>query len=333
MDNKNKQKEFNIEDYVENHKIAFLIPQYRALLEQEEENKILLQDADMQELAEAELESITEQKSQIQDQILQIVKSEEQERQFPSEMVLEVRAGAGGDEAALFAMQLAEMYEKFAMSKAWQVIKQYANTNDVGGYKEAAFEIKGKDCYKILQYETGVHRVQRIPVTEKQGRIHTSTASVAIMPIYKHTTIELADSDLEIEFSRSGGKGGQNVNKVETAVRLTHKETGITVRCTAERTQAKNREKAMSMLKSQLQQRQDEQDARERSEFRAGQIGTGDRSEKIRTYNFPQDRITDHRIKESWSGMENILNGDIEKILKALACYNSADDTPPTQDA
>ncbi len=333
MNNKNKQKGFNIEDYAENHKTAFLIPQYRALLEQEAENKILLQDPDMQELAEAELESIAEQKAQIQDQILQIVKSDEEERQFPSEMVLEVRAGAGGDEAALFAMQLSEMYQKFAESKNWQAIKQYANTNDVGGYKEAAFEIKGKDCYKTLQYETGVHRVQRIPVTEKQGRIHTSTASVAIMPIYKHTTIELTDADLEIEFSRSGGKGGQNVNKVETAVRLTHKETGITVRCTAERTQAKNREKAMSMLKSQLQQRQDEQDARERSEFRAGQIGTGDRSEKIRTYNFPQDRITDHRIKESWSGMENILNGDIEKILKALACYNNADDTLPTQDA
>jgi peptide chain release factor 1 len=325
---------FNIDDYVDNHKVAFLIPQYRDLLVQEEENKTLLEsgDTEMADLASDELDSIEEKKRDIEAQILQIVKSDEEERKFPNEMVLEVRAGAGGDEAALFAMQLAEMYQKFAETKGWQVTKQYANTNDVGGYKEAAFEIKGKDCYKTLQYETGVHRVQRIPVTEKQGRIHTSTASVAIMPIYKHTTIEITDADLDIEFSRSGGKGGQNVNKVETAVRLTHKETGITVRCTAERTQAKNREKAMSMLKSQLQQMQDERDARERSEFRAGQIGTGDRSEKIRTYNFPQDRITDHRIKQSWSGMENILNGDIGKILESLACYNDADDSQSEQD-
>lgn len=317
--NMKTQKEFNIEDYTENHKTAFLIPQYRELLGQGVENEELLADADMKELAEAELESIAEQKQQIEAQIMQIVKSDEEERKFPNEMVLEVRGGVGGDEAALFAYQLAEMYQKYAEKKGWQVTNLYQNTNDMGGYKEAAFEIKGKDCYKILQYETGVHRVQRVPVTEKQGRIHTSTASIAIMPIYKQTTIELKDEDLEIEFSRAGGKGGQNVNKVETAVRLTHKETGISVRCTAERTQGKNREKAMSMLASQLQQRKDEREARERSEFRANQIGTGDRSEKIRTYNFPQDRITDHRIKESWSGIENILNGEIEKILSAIA--------------
>jgi len=318
MNNKS-QKEFNIEDYASDHKTAFLIPQYRQLLVQEEENKEMMEDADMKELAEAELESIAEQKAQIEGQIMQIVKSDEEERKFPNEMVLEVRGGAGGDEAALFSMQLAEMYQKYAEARGWQVMNLYQNTNDMGGYKEAAFEIKGKDCYKTLQYETGVHRVQRVPVTEKQGRIHTSTASVAIMPIYKQTDIVINDGDLEIEFSRSGGKGGQNVNKVETAVRLTHKETGISVRCTAERSQAKNREKAMGMLASQLQQRKDEKEAKENSEFRAAQIGTGDRSEKIRTYNFPQDRITDHRIKQSWSGMESILNGDIAKILDAVA--------------
>lgn len=309
---------FNIDDYASDHKTAFLVNEYRRLIEQEDENKELAEDKDMVELAEIELSAIDQQKTAIQEQILKIVKSDDEERKFPNEMVLEVRAGAGGDEAALFAMQLAEMYQRFADKRGWIVTNLYQNTNDMGGYKEAAFEIKGKDCYKTLQYETGVHRVQRVPVTEKQGRIHTSTASVAIMPIYKHTTVELSDSDLEIEFSRAGGKGGQNVNKVETAVRLTHKETGIMVRCTAERTQGKNREKAMNMLASQLQQRQDEREARERSEFRAVQIGTGDRSEKIRTYNFPQDRITDHRIKESWSGMENVLNGDIDKILDAV---------------
>ncbi len=317
---------FNIDDYASNHKTAFLVTEYRRLLEIEAENRELMEDADMTELANAELESVASQKEGVEQQIQQIIKSDEEERKFPNELVLEVRAGVGGDEAALFAMQLAEMYQKYAEAKGWLVTRLYENTNDVGGYKEAAFEIKGKDCYKTLQYETGVHRVQRIPVTEKQGRIHTSTASVAIMPIYKHTNVEITDADLDIEFSRAGGKGGQNVNKVETAVRLTHKETGITVRCTAERTQGKNREKAMSMLASQLQQMQDERDARERSEFRAGQIGTGSRSEKIRTYNFPQDRVTDHRIKESWSGMENILNGDIAKILDAIACYNDADE-------
>ncbi len=311
-------KNFNINDYVGDHKTAFLVDEYNRLLEQEQENRTLAEDPNMRELVDAELATISEQKRIIEDQIKKIIKSGEEERQYPNELVLEVRAGAGGDEAALFAMQLAEMYQKFAEKHGWQVLKLYANTNDMGGYKEAAFEIKGKDCYKTLQYETGVHRVQRVPITEKQGRIHTSTASVAIMPIYKHTDIEVTDADLEIEFSRSGGKGGQNVNKVETAVRLTHKASGITVRCTAERTQQKNREKAMSMLKSQLQKMQDEKDAKERSEFRAGQIGTGDRSEKIRTYNFPQDRVTDHRIKESWSGMENILNGDIEKVLDEL---------------
>ncbi len=323
--NQDKQKTFDINSYLGDHKTAFLVPQYNQLLEQEAENEALLEDEDMKELAEAELSAISEQKEAIEEQILKIIKSDEEERKFPNEMVIEVRGGAGGDEAALFSMQLAEMYQKFAESKGWQVTTLYASTNDMGGYKEAAFEIKGQDCYKTLQYETGVHRVQRVPVTEKQGRIHTSTASVAIMPIYKHTTIELTDGDLDIEFSRAGGKGGQNVNKVETAVRLTHKETGIMVRCTAERSQLKNREKAMSMLLSQLQQRKDEQDAKDRSEFRAGQIGTGDRSEKIRTYNFPQDRITDHRIKESWSGIENVLNGDIAKILDAVACYNDAD--------
>jgi len=199
--NNDSEKKFNIEDYQENHKVAFLIPQYRTLLEQEAENTKLLDgdDAEMAELAAEELANIEQQKAQIEAQILQIVKSDEEERKFPNEMVLEVRAGAGGDEAALFAMQLAQMYQKYAESHGWQVVKLYAHTNDMGGYKEAAFEIKGQNCYKTLQYETGVHRVQRVPVTEKQGRIHTSTASVAIMPIYKQTTIEMMPKSKQLE--------------------------------------------------------------------------------------------------------------------------------------
>ncbi|MEK9154397.1 MAG: peptide chain release factor-like protein, partial [Patescibacteria group bacterium] len=183
----------------------------------------------------------------------------------------------------------------------------------------AQFEIKGENCYREFQYETGVHRVQRVPTTEKAGRTHTSTASVAILPIYKRTKIEINPADLQIETSRSGGAGGQNVNKVETAVRIVHIPTGIDVKCTSERSQVQNKEKAMKLLASKLQQAQDEREARERSADRKAQVGTGDRSEKIRTYNFPQDRVTDHRIKESWSNIPKIMSGGIKPILEALA--------------
>jgi peptide chain release factor 1 len=201
-----------------------------------------------------------------------------------------------------------------------------------GGYKEAQFEIKGLNVFKELQYETGVHRVQRVPTTEKAGRIHTSTASVAIMPIYKRIKIVINPSDIERETSRSGGAGGQNVNKVETAVRLIHKPTGIDVRCTSERSQNANYEKALQLLTSRLQQMQDEKDARERAADRKQQVGTGDRSEKIRTYNFPQDRVTDHRIKESWSNLEAIMEGRLAPILEALAAAEGGDGSVAEED-
>jgi peptide chain release factor 1 len=210
------------------------------------------------------------------------------------------------------------MYVKYAQSKGWKAKTLEESRSDLGGIKDAQLEIKGENAYREMQYETGVHRVQRIPATEKQGRIHTSTASVAIMPIYKRIKIEVPPQDIETEFSRSGGAGGQNVNKVETAVRLIHKPTGIDVRCTSERSQKQNREKAMTLLLSKLQQKKDEDEARERAADRKSQVGTGDRSEKIRTYNFPQDRITDHRIKESWSNIEKIMGGAIGPILEAL---------------
>jgi peptide chain release factor 1 len=229
-----------------------------------------------------------------------------------------VRAGTGGDEAALFAWQLAMMYLKYADTKGWGYETLYESATELGGYKEASFEIKGKGCFKALRFETGVHRVQRIPATEKQGRIHTSTASVAILPIYKKTKVEVNPADFEMEFSRSGGKGGQNVNKVETAVRIIHKPTGIDVRCTSERSQLKNREKAMQLLMSKLQVHKDEEEARKRAFERKEQVGTADRSEKIRTYNFPQDRITDHRIKESWSNIPKALAGNIEDMLDTV---------------
>jgi peptide chain release factor 1 len=245
----------------------------------------------------------------------EIVSQEEKEEKFPNEIIMEIRAGAGGDEASLFAQNLAEMYEKYAIKRGWQLKKTEESLGTMGGYKEVIFEIKGLDVYKDLRFENGVHRVQRIPVTEKQGRIHTSTASVVILPMRKKTKFVIDPSDIEMELSRSGGAGGQNVNKVETAVRLIHKPTGIDVRCTSERSQLKNREKAMAILVAKLEQKKDEEDMAKILEERSQLVGTGDRSEKIRTYNYPQDRITDHRLKESWSNIENILNGDLQPIV------------------
>jgi peptide chain release factor 1 len=199
------------------------------------------------------------------------------------------------------------------------VVKKLAESiSDLGGYKEASFEIRGKDVYRKLRFETGVHRVQRIPETEKSGRIHTSTASVAILPIRKKTTIEILPTDIEMEFSRSGGAGGQNVNKVETAVRIIHIPTGIDVRCTSERKQEANKEKALQILHAKLQEKKDEEEAKKYAAERKNQIGTGDRSEKIRTYNILQDRITDHRIKQSWHNIEVIFAGEIDPILEAI---------------
>jgi peptide chain release factor 1 len=242
--------------------------------------------------------------------------------EFPNEIILEVRAGAGGEEAALFAKKLAEMYRKFAALEGWGVKVLDESQTDLGGYKEASFEIRGQDVYKKLRFETGVHRIQRIPETEKSGRVHTSTASVAILPVRKKTKIEINPADIEIEFSRSGGAGGQNVNKVETAVRLTHKPTGIVVRSQSERNQGANREQAMTVLSAKLQQLEDEREAAKYSGERKAQVGTADRSEKIRTYNILQDRITDHRIKESWHNIEKIFQGYIEPIIEALQVAN-----------
>ena len=229
-----------------------------------------------------------------------------------------MRAGAGGEEAALFAEELANMYTKYAGLEGWSVRNLYTSESSLGGYKEAAFEIRGTDVFKKLRFETGVHRIQRVPATEKMGRVHTSTASVAILPIRKKTTIEIKPTDIEIETSRSGGAGGQNVNKVETAVRIIHKPTGIDVRSTAERSQLKNRERAMSILIAKLEQKKEEEESAKYAGERKDQIGTADRSEKIRTYNILQDRITDHRIKESWHNIEKIFQGYMSPIIEAL---------------
>lgn len=309
----------NLEELKKNHKTSYLALEYERLLKEEEKvNEMVSSDESLKELAVEEIQNINFQKEAVERQIEEILKSEKEEEEFPNEIVLEVRAGAGGDEASLFAWQLAHMYDRFGEEKGWSWKILDESTNEVGGYKEASFEIKGKDVYKLLRYETGVHRVQRVPSTEKNGRIHTSTASVAILPIRKKTTFVINPGDIEMEYSRSGGAGGQNVNKVETAVRLIHKPTGIDVRCTTERKQLANREKAMEILMSKLQMLKDEEEAKKYSGERKDQIGTADRSEKIRTYNFPQDRVTDHRIKQSWSNIPAIMEGNITKIIEAL---------------
>jgi peptide chain release factor 1 len=313
------EKKINPEDYAGDHRVAFLMTEWHRLIQAEKDADELLEvDPAMKELAEKELEDIEKQKDALIGQIVQIV-GDPNEREWPNEIVLEVRSGVGGEEASLFAEELAQMYVKYAQAKGWKTKTVDESRAELGGIKEVKIEVKGENVYRELQYETGVHRVQRIPATEKSGRIHTSTASVAIMPIYTRIKVEINPTDLETETSRSGGAGGQNVNKVETAVRIIHKPTGIDVRCTSERSQQANREKAMKLLLSKLQQKKDEDEARERAADRKLQVGTGDRSEKIRTYNFPQDRVTDHRIKESWSNLESIMSGRISDIIDALA--------------
>ncbi len=302
-----------------NHKTSFLAGELERLIQEEEEMKKMADtNKEMAEMAQEELKDLEIQKISIEEQIASILKVEESEEQFPNEVILEVRAGAGGEEAALFAEELSIMYQKYATALGWPTRKINESPSALGGYKEVSIEIKGQDVYRKLRFETGVHRIQRVPKTEKMGRVHTSTASVAILPIRKKTNMVINPTDIEMEFSRSGGAGGQNVNKVETAVRLIHKPTGIDVRSTQERSQLKNREKAMSILVAKLEQLKEEEEFKKFAKERSDQIGTADRSEKIRTYNILQDRVTDHRIKESWHNIEKIFAGELGPIISTL---------------
>ena len=232
--------------------------------------------------------------------------------------IIEIRAGAGGDEAAIFASDLARMYQRYAETKGWKLVVLDFSQSTTEGYKSFIAQIIGEGVYNALKYESGVHRVQRIPKTEKAGRIHTSTASVAIMPVVESKEVAINQGDIEVAFFRSSGPGGQNVNKVETAVRLLHKPSGLVVTSQAGRSQQSNRESAMEILRSKLYEMQIEKERGKLGDMRRAQIGSGDRSEKVRTYNFPQDRITDHRIGKKWHNLEKILEGDLDPIIKAF---------------
>lgn len=283
------------------------------------ENKQIIednQDEDLVQLAKEEIESLTASIEQMNSVLEELTKP--QDPRDKKDVILEIRAGAGGDEAALFAGDLFRMYTRYAETHGWKSVLLSSNKIGIGGFKEVVFEINGQNVYKTLKYESGVHRVQRIPETEKSGRIHTSTATVAVLPVAEDIEIEVRQEDIKMDVFRSSGPGGQSVNTTDSAVRLTHIPTGLVISCQDEKSQLQNREKAMRILKTKLLQLEEEKRAAAEREARKTQVGGGTRSEKIRTYNLPQDRITDHRIKENWHGIEKIMNGHLDDIISTL---------------
>ena len=306
-----------IQDVVEKYR------EYKAKKQQIEEAKEMLSDPDLKELAQMEYDEAREVLPKIEEElkILLIPKDPNDDKNI----ICEIRAGAGGDEAALFAGVLFRMYSMYAEKRRWKIDILNENETGLGGYKEISFMITGKGVFSKLKFESGVHRVQRVPDTESSGRIHTSTVTVAMLPVVEDVEIELNEADIRMEVFRSSGAGGQNVNKTSSAVRLIHEPTGIVVECQTERSQFQNRDNAMRMLRTKIYDIEKQKQDSERANARKSQVGSGDRSEKIRTYNYPQGRITDHRIGFSVYQMEDFLNGGLDEMLENLIATDRAE--------
>ncbi|MDP2920658.1 MAG: peptide chain release factor 1 [Dehalococcoidia bacterium] len=304
--------------------IVVLYREHKTVAASFEQTRTLLSeslDPEMAALVKQEIKNLEEKQSRLQEQLKMALlpKDPKDER----DVILEIRAGTGGDEAALFASDLFRMYTRYAQTKGWEV--ETVSTSESGaGFREIITEVKGKGAYSRFKYERGVHRVQRVPVTEAQGRIHTSTATVAVLPEVEDVEVDIKPEDLRVDIFHSGGAGGQNVNKVATAVRLTHLPTGIVVVCQDERSQLRNRQKAMAVLRARLYEAERSKQEEAMTSMRRSQVGTGERSEKIRTYNFPQDRITDHRIGLTLHNLPRIMAGELDPMIDALATEDQA---------
>ena len=297
--------------------------EYKKVKQSMEEAEELMQDPDMKELAEEEYYNSKEQMPKLEEELkfLLIPKDPDDDKNI----MCEIRAGAGGEEAALFAGTLFRMYSMYAEKRRWKLEVLNENETGLGGYKEISFMITGKGVYSRLKFESGVHRVQRVPDTESSGRIHTSTATVAVLPVVEDVEIEINPADIKMEVFRASGAGGQHINKTSSAVRLIHEPTGIVVECQTERSQFQNKDNAMKMLRTKLYEIEKEKQDSAVANARRTQVGSGDRSEKIRTYNYPQGRITDHRIGMSIYQMENFLNGDIDEMVDNLIAADRAE--------
>ena len=285
-------------------------------LEEAEEMLETAEDEEIKELAEMEIDELQPVKEKLEEELPIMLLPDDPNDE--KNVIVEIRAGAGGDEAALFAADLYRMYSKYAESQGWKVEVMSANASGIGGYKEIIFTIEGEDIYKKLKYESGVHRVQRVPSTESSGRIHTSTATVAVLPEAEEVDVDIDPNDLRIDVYRSSGPGGQSVNTTDSAVRITHEPTGLTVSCQDEKSQHKNKAKAMRILRARLQEKIEQEKQAKRDEARKSQVGSGDTSEKIRTYNFPQGRVSDHMINLTVHQLDKILDGELSQVIEPL---------------